>query len=127
ALIAEIDQQSASGLFLRPTWFTPTFDKWFGELCGGLQLHVVDLKRFSPYRFTLALLKAVIRLYPGDFSWLAPPYEYEYEKLPIDILTGDPALRQTLENDGNLDLLQESWGGNLEPFYEQRSNVIIYV
>lgn len=127
ALIAEIDQQSASGLFLRPTWFTPTFDKWAGELCGGLQLHVVERKKFSPYRFTLALLKAVIGLYPEGFSWLVPPYEYEYEKLPIDILTGDPAIRLTLENDGNLELMQESWEVNLEGFDEQRSNVIIYV
>ena len=126
AILSEIDQQSVNGLFLRPTWFTPTFDKWSGELCGGFQLHVVDLKKFSPYRFTLALLKAVIRLYPDNFSWLAPPYEYEYEKLPIDILTGDPAIRQTLENDGNLDFLQESWGDSLEEFYAQRSNVIIY-
>ncbi len=127
ALMAEIDQPSASGLFLRPTWFTPTFDKWSGELCGGLQLHVVDRIKFSPYRFTLALLKAVIRLYPEKFSWLAPPYEYEYEKLPIDILTGDPAIRRTLENDADLDLLQESWEAALEGFNEQRSNVIIYV
>ena len=126
AILSEIDRQSVNGLFLRPTWFTPTFDKWSGELCGGFQLHVVDLKKFSPYRFTLALLKAVIRLYPDNFSWLAPPYEYEYEKLPIDILTGDPAIRQTLENDGNLDFLQESWGDSLEEFYAQRSNVIIY-
>ena len=127
ALLTEIDQQSVSGLFLRPTWFTPTFDKWSGELCGGFQLHVVDLKKFSPYRFTLALLKAVIRLYPEDFSWLAPPYEYEYEKLPIDILTGDAAVRQTLENHGNLDFLQESWADGLEGFYDWRSDVIIYV
>ena len=126
ALLSEIDRKSASGLFLRPTWFTPTFDKWAGELCGGLQIHVIDPKKFSPYRFTLALLKAVIRLYPGKFAWLAPPYEYEYEKLPIDILTGDPLIRQTLENDGNLDLLQESWEGALEKFYDQRSNVVIY-
>ena len=126
ALLFEIDQQSASGLFLRPTWFTPTFDKWSGELCGGLQLHVVDPKKFSPYHFTLALLKAVIRLYPEEFSWLAPPYEYEYEKLPIDILTGDPAIRQTLEDDGDLDLLQESWKDALDKYYDQRSNVIIY-
>ncbi|MCK5682202.1 DUF1343 domain-containing protein, partial [bacterium] len=93
ALLNEIDKSAVAGLFLRPTWFTPTFDKWAGELCGGLQLHVVDVKKFSPYRFTLSLLKAVIKLYPSDFCWLEPPYEYEYEKLPIDILTGDPTIR----------------------------------
>ncbi|MCK5915874.1 MAG: DUF1343 domain-containing protein, partial [Deltaproteobacteria bacterium] len=115
------------GLFPRPTWFTPTFDKWAGELCGGLQLHVIDLKKFSPYRFTLALLKAVIKLYPGAFCWLEPPYEYEYEKLPIDILTGDPAIRLTLDAGGDLDSLQKLWEeGDLEVFSSQRSDLIIY-
>jgi len=113
-------------LFLRPTWFTPIFDKWVGELCGGLQLHVVDFKKFSPYSFTLALLKAVIRLYPDNFAWLAPPYEYEYEKLPIDILTGDPLIRQALENDEDLGPLEDSWGDSLEGFYDQRKQVLIY-
>ncbi|MCD6293090.1 MAG: DUF1343 domain-containing protein [Deltaproteobacteria bacterium] len=127
ALLAEIDRQSVSGLFLRPTWFTPTFDKWAGELCGGFQIHVDDLKKFSPLRFTLGLLKAVIRFYPDDFSWLTPPYEYEYEKLPIDILTGDPTIRQALENDTDLDLLQKSWEDGLGEFYDQRSNVISYM
>lgn len=126
-LIREIDQSATAGLFLRPTWFTPTFDKWAAELCGGLQLHVVDLKKFSPYRFTLALLKAVIKLYPSAFYWLEPPYEYEYEKLPIDILTGDPAIRLTLEAGGDLDSLQKLWEeGDLEVFSSQRSDLIIY-
>jgi len=125
ALLAEMDQ-TVGGIFLRPTWFTPTFDKWAGELCGGLQLHVVDPKKFSPYLYTLELLKAVIRLYPEDFSWLAPPYEYEYEKLPIDILTGDPAIRLGLENDVDLIRLKKSWESELEGFYDQRCNVILY-
>jgi uncharacterized protein YbbC (DUF1343 family) len=126
ALLAEIDDRVVAGLFLRPTWFTPTFDKWQGELCGGLQLHVVDRDSFSPYLFTLSLLKAVIGLYPDDFNWLKPPYEYEYEKLPIDILTGDPLIRRTLEQDGDLDSLSESWQNELQGFLEQRSSVIIY-
>ena len=124
--MAEIDPQAKSGLFLRPTWFTPTFDKWAGELCGGLQLHVVNFDKFSPYRFTLELLNTVIRLYPDSFSWLDPPYEYEYEKLPIDILTGDPNIRQTIENDGDLDQLQNSWEDELEGFCSQYSIVLIY-
>ncbi|MBN2808785.1 MAG: DUF1343 domain-containing protein [Deltaproteobacteria bacterium] len=126
ALRAEISPQAVQGVFLRPTWFTPTFDKWSGELCGGLQLHVLERKRFAPYRFSLELIKTVIRLYPESFQWLAPPYEYEYEKLPIDILTGDPRLRRTLENDGDLDQLQESWVDSLEDFYAQSSAILIY-
>ncbi len=126
ALFSELDESAAAGLFLRPTWFTPTFDKWQGELCGGFQLHVVDADIFSPYRFTLSLLKAVIKLYPDDFNWLKPPYEYEYEKLPIDILTGDPSIRMALEKYGSLDSLQKSWQNNLQGFFDRRSNIIIY-
>ena len=116
--MAEIDQPSASGLFLRPTWFTPTFDKWSGELCGGLQLHVVDLIKFSPYRFTLALLKAVIRLYPEKFSWLAPPYEYEYEKLPIDILAGGKSWREQVEAGLSPWQMKSGWMEQLKAFAE---------
>ncbi len=125
-LLREIDASASAGLFLRPTWFTPTFDKWQGELCGGLQLHVLDREIFSPYYFTLNLLKAVIKLYANDFHWLEPPYEYEYKKLPIDILTGDPALRMTLEKDGDLDSLRKSWQNELDSFLVRCRDSIIY-
>jgi len=126
AVLRAIDQSAGAGLFLRPTWFTPTFDKWAGELCGGLQLHVIDAKIFSSYRFTLELLRTIIKLYPEEFRWLDPPYEYEYEKLPIDILTGDPAIRLILEKNGDLDYLRESWENELVGFIELKSQLTIY-
>jgi len=126
-LLAEIDKKAAAGLFLRPTWFTPTFDKWRGRLCGGLQLHVVETQKFTPYYFTLSLLQAVIRLYPEEFSWLKPPYEYEYEKAPIDILTGDPEIRRTLENDGDLEALRASWEPELKHFSDLGDDIILSV
>lgn len=111
---------------MRPTWFTPTFDKWAGELCGGLQLHVTDAEQFSSYRFTLELLRTIIKLYPEEFSWLEPPYEYEYEKLPIDILTGDPEIRRVLEKNGDLDYLLNSWENDLQSFNELKNRLTIY-
>ena len=125
-LLAEMRPEALAGLFLRPTWFTPTFDKWAGELCGGLQLHVTDWCKFSPYYFTLALLQAIIKLYPDKFFWLDPPYEYEYKIMPIDILTGDPEIRKQLESGGDLESLQASWDGRLVEFINKCRALHIY-
>jgi uncharacterized protein YbbC (DUF1343 family) len=82
---------------LRPVRFVPTFDKWQGQSCGGVALHVVDPWAFRPVATTLALLARVRKLYPGNFAWLPPPYEYETVKPPIDILFGSPRLRERLD------------------------------
>ena len=124
--LAEIDQRLTDGLFLRPTYFSPTFDKWTRQVCGGLQLHVVDRQRFCPYLASLEILRAVMKLYGDRFSWLPPPYEYEYEKLPFDILTGDERLRQALENGEDILALRESWLPELEDFCRRRREFLLY-
>jgi uncharacterized protein YbbC (DUF1343 family) len=125
-LLAEIEPAAKAGAFLRPTWFTPTFDKWQGRLCGGLQIHVTEAEIFHPYLFTLALLGAVMRLYPDEFVWLEPPYEYEYEKLPIDILTGSPALRCGLEAGRSVAEMAAAWEAGLNDFRVRRESVLLY-
>ncbi len=86
------------GVMLREVVFEPTFHKWAGQMCRGFQLHVTDRRAFKPYYTTLALIRAILSLYPEQFSWRQPPYEYETERLPFDLLTGDAAVRQALES-----------------------------
>jgi uncharacterized protein YbbC (DUF1343 family) len=88
-----------AGLRLRPIRSTPTFDKWQGKSCGGLYLHVTDPHAFRPVRTTMAFLTAIRRLWPKDFAWREPPYEYERVKKPIDILFGNCTLREALDRD----------------------------
>ncbi len=88
------------GVVLRPVRFEPTFHKWKGASCGGLAIHVVDGRAFQPYRTTLALLSTVRRLWPRDFAWKPPPYEYEREKAPIDCITGGDAVRAWIDRAG---------------------------
>ena len=85
------------GVRFLPTRFRPTFDKWHGESCGGVSLHVTDAEAFRPYRTTLALLAAIRESHPAEFTWLDPPYEYETLKPPIDIISGSATLRETLD------------------------------
>jgi len=126
ALLPRIEAAARTGAVLRPTWFTPTFDKWQGKLCGGFQLHVVDREAFSPVRFTLGLLEAVLELYPDDFCWLDPPYEYEYVKPPIDILTGDAEIRLALESGRGLDEITGLGRERLAEFIDRRRQVLLY-
>jgi uncharacterized protein YbbC (DUF1343 family) len=98
-LLVELKPRQLAGLRLRPIRFTPTFDKWQGKSCGGLYLHVTDTQAFRPLRTTMALLTAVRRLWPKDFAWREPPYEYEKVKKPIDILFGNCTFREALDRD----------------------------
>lgn len=84
-------------IHLRPLRFEPTFHKFHGESCGALFLHPTDLAEARSYRTTLALLAAARKLAPADFGWRAPPYEYEAELMPIDILTGDTRVREAID------------------------------
>ena len=114
------------GCFLRPLIFEPTSGKWAGKACVGFHLHVTDAQTFLPYRTSLALLQAVIRLYPQDFRYKEPPYEYEFERLPMDLILGDSRVRQGLEAGRPLAELETDWRGELEVFAEMRQHYFLY-
>ena len=96
-LIDELQRFALPGVFFRPVRFIPTFDKWKGESCGGVALHITDATAFRPYRTTVAMLAACRRLWPNQFKWLDPPYEYEPVKLPIEIIDGRATLHETID------------------------------
>ncbi len=116
-----------AGVHLRPLAFEPTSNKWQGRLCYGFQLHVIDPKLYRPYRTTLALLQAVVSLHRQAFQWRMPPYEYEFEKLPFDLITGDPAVREAIEDDKEpLEALEQTWIEEQRCFEETRRPYLLY-
>ncbi len=115
-LTAEFRQAPIDGAVLRPAAFEPTSNKWQGRCCAGFQIHVTDPVRYAPYAATLRLLQAVIRHHPQAFAWRPPPYEYEYEKWPIDLLIGDSSIRQRLETLEPIEDIEASWHAQLEEF-----------
>ena len=115
-----------NGCFLRPLMFEPTSNKWDGLACHGFQIHVTDPAVFRPYRTSLALLQAVMLLYPETFQYKEPPYEYEYERLPMDLILGDRSVRKALEQDESIKKIEESWQDDLEDFDKLRQEVFLY-
>jgi uncharacterized protein YbbC (DUF1343 family) len=125
-LLARMNQYELQGVVLRPVAFEPVFDKWQGTACFGFQIHVTDHNRFQPYRFSLALLQALYHTHHQEFRWLPPPYEYEAEKLPIDIILGNRGLRQQLEAGVDIRELETSWQDDLSKYWEQCRSLLLY-
>jgi len=90
------------GCALRECWFEPTFHKHAGQLCNGLMIHAegpfYDHHQFRPWRLQALAFKAIRTLYPNYDLWRDFPYEYELERLAIDVINGGPALREWVEN-----------------------------
>lgn len=114
------------GARFRPIWFRPTFDKWCGELCGGVQIHVTDRLCFQPFRTGVAVLRAAMELASGEFKWRQPPFEYEYDRLPIDILAGTDRLRSRLEQGVSLESIEAEWHADLLAFQNVRARYLLY-
>jgi uncharacterized protein YbbC (DUF1343 family) len=114
------------GIWFRPAHFEPTFQKWQGKMCGGVQLHVTDREVFEPYLTGIALISAARTLYPDSFQWRDPPYEYELEKMPIEILSGSRDLSRMIENNTSLISIKESWQEDLSSFSRRRKSYLLY-
>jgi uncharacterized protein YbbC (DUF1343 family) len=114
------------GVRFRPVVFEPTFHKHAGVSCGGCQIHVLDRGRFRPVETGVALTAASRGSDPERFRWREPPYEYEHEKLPFDILAGSPELRKQIEHGIPAREIARSWEGAIQAFSGIRERFLMY-
>jgi uncharacterized protein YbbC (DUF1343 family) len=114
------------GVAFRPARFTPTFHKWRGRLCGGVQIHVTDRRTFRPFLTGLGVIAVARRLAPRGFAWRRPPYEFEHRRLPIDILCGTDRIRRDLERGVPLRTLERAWGPALAQWERRRARHLLY-
>lgn len=131
AVIAEmrrIAPEWLAGCTLRDFWFQPTFHKHVGALCSGVFIHAegagYDHDAFRPWRLQALGFKAIRSLYPDYALWRDFPYEYEFDKLAIDVINGGPGLREWVDDagaaPGDLDLAtradESAWEAVRRPF-----------
>jgi uncharacterized protein YbbC (DUF1343 family) len=134
AIVAEMQQLAPDwlrGCRLRTCWFEPTFHKHAGKLCAGVHVHVEDAsydhQAFQPWRLQALAFKALRRLHPGYELWRDFPYEYERERLAIDLINGSDLLRRWVDDaaasPGDLDALaapdERAWR-------EERAGLLLY-
>jgi uncharacterized protein YbbC (DUF1343 family) len=102
-----LNSLNLAGCWFRPIQFEPTFHKFAEQLCEGAFLHVTDRRAFEPVLAYVAVMQEAIRQSDGAFEWKAPPYEYEYEKMPIDILAGNSWLRVAMDGLTSLNQIRQ--------------------
>ena len=131
-LLAEMHRlghQWLEGCRLRTCWFEPTFHKHTGQLCSGVQIHVDDPAyghdSFRPWRLQALAFKAIRTLCPDYPLWRDFAYEYENDRLAIDLINGSELLREWVDDaeaePGDLDVLsvpdEASWKEELSPMF----------
>jgi len=134
AVLAEMQRLAPdwlAGCAIRQCWFTPTFHKHAGEMCSALMIHAegrfYDHRAFNPWRLQAAAFKAIRQLYRDYPLWRDFPYEYEFDRLAIDVINGGPTLREWVDDpaaiSGDLDSLaaadEAHWG-------EEVAGVLLY-
>jgi uncharacterized protein YbbC (DUF1343 family) len=125
-LAARLNAIGLAGVYFRPAIFEPTFQKHVKATCGGCQIHVTDREAFEPVKAGVALMRECFGLAPDRFEWRAPPYEYEHDKMPIDILAGSPQLRQQIERQTPLADIAASWRAGEAAFAKIRAPYLLY-
>ena len=123
---AELQRLNLPGVYFRSCVFVPTFQKHAGKACGGVQIHVTDRDKFKPALSGIAIVKTAFEMYGDDFRWKDPPYEYEYDRNPFDLIAGTDKVRKAIENGRELLDIEKSWQPALADFNRLRSQFLLY-
>ncbi len=119
-------QEPLDGVTIRPCHFEPTFQKHAGAMCAGGQLHVTDPQTFQSVRTAVAILRAARELAPQEFGWSEPPYEYEEDLMPIDMLWGHDGLRNGIDDGATVDEILEGVQEGLDAFGQSVTSFLMY-
>lgn len=125
-LAGELSSAKDEGVFFRPVRFKPVSDKFRNIICGGIQIHVTDRRIFRPVRTAARIISAVVGMYPAEFEWSEPPYEYEEKIMPIDIITGSGKFREGIDSYFEVDDIFRPWEEEERAFINKRKEYLIY-
>ncbi len=123
---AALQALNLPGVYFRPSVFLPTFQKHGGKACGGVQIHVTNRDIFKPAITGIAVVKTAFDMYRDDFLWKDPPYEYEYDRNPFDLIAGTDKVRAAIESGMSVPAIERSWEPALAEFGRLRSQFLLY-
>jgi len=121
-----LQELNLPGVYFRACMFLPTFQKHAGKACGGVQIHVTNRNIFKPAITGIAIVKTAYDMYRDDFRWKDPPYEYEYDRNPFDVIAGTDKVREAIEAGMSLPAIEQSWEPALAEFERLRARFLLY-
>ncbi len=126
AWIDALETYKFDGVKFRHVFFRPTFQKWAGSTCGGLQLHITNREAFTPVIVGIAMIKTAYDLYKDSFEWKRDPYEYVFDQNPFDVVCGTDKIRKQIEDGVSLRAIEDTWTSGESEFAEARHPFLLY-
>ena len=126
AYAANLTKLGLPGVVFRSCVFQPTFQKHARVSCGGVQIHVVNRDEFDPVVAGIAMVKVAYDMYPNEFRWKEPPYEYVFDKNPFDVISGTNKIREAIERGAELHEITNGWQTPAAEFKELRERHLLY-
>jgi uncharacterized protein YbbC (DUF1343 family) len=123
---AALNARNLPGVYFRPAVFEPTFQKHARISCGGCQIHVLDRAAFKPVLTGAVLVDAIRAGDPASFAWKPPPYEYEHDKQPIDVIAGAKWFREAIDAGERAEAISTRWKPTVEAFRLLRQPYLLY-
>lgn len=122
-----LDARKIPGCVFRKHSFIPTFNKYQGIYCNGIQIHVTAPDNYYPVATALEIFDAIIETSPeNSFSFKDPPYEYEFNLMPFDILSGDSLMRTSLLRKDPVEWEKQRWHKEIEDFRKEFDYLAVY-
>ena len=123
---AALNARALPGVQFRAVVFEPTFQKHARVPCGGCQIHVRDRQTFLPVLTGVAVIEQLRAADPSQFAWKPPPYEYEHDKQPIDVIAGSPSFRAAIDSGARAEDIAGRWQAGVQQFEERRRPFLMY-
>ena len=123
---ATLNRRGLPGVYFRPVVFEPTFQKHARAACGGCQAHVLDRQAFQPVLTGIALIEEMRLADPASFAWKPPPYEYEHDKQPMDVIAGSPSFRAAIDSGTRAEAIAAAWHETVVAFRVLRRPFLLY-
>lgn len=121
--LAEImEEKNIKGVRFRPIYYTPTFSKHEGKMCGGVQIHITDTREVNGVEVGLHLLEAIIKMDKGDLQFI----ESEGYGIFLDSISGTKILRENLGKELSAKDILEKWNTETQGFREKASKYYLY-
>jgi uncharacterized protein YbbC (DUF1343 family) len=123
---AALNKRNFPGVYFRSAVFEPTFQKHARVACGGCQIHVLDRLTFKPVLTGVAVIEQLRAENPSSFGWKSPPYEYEHEKMPIDVISGSSSFRQAIDRGDRAEDIAARWESGVAAFRDLQRRFWLY-
>ncbi|MFC2155835.1 exo-beta-N-acetylmuramidase NamZ domain-containing protein [Acidobacteriota bacterium] len=125
-LVKELEGLHLPGVRFIPVFFKPEFSKYSGEVCKGILVHPEDIVNFRSFAVYYEIIRLVMNHYPGKFFWKEPPYEFEYERPPIDMICGSDFIRKSIEKNVPFKEIKAKISAELRDYREVIENFLLY-